>query len=58
MALRRPFTRTSLLQLDGNLPLCNRYAYHGVSYSDIMVHRLLAAAIGADTTYNDLLDKV
>ena len=28
------------------------------SYPDIIVHRLLAAAIGADDTYPDLLDKV
>ena len=27
-------------------------------YPDIMVHRLLAASIGADDTYPDLLDKV
>ena len=26
-------------------------------YPDIIVHRLLAAAIGADSTYPDLLDK-
>lgn len=26
-------------------------------YSDIIVHRLLAASIGADSTYADLLDK-
>lgn len=26
-------------------------------YADIIVHRLLAACIGADSTYSDLLDK-
>lgn len=26
-------------------------------YADILVHRLLAACIGADVTYPDLLDK-
>lgn len=35
--------------------------FHGfylvLRYADIIVHRLLAVAIGADTTYPDLMDK-
>lgn len=33
------------------------FLYFVLRYADIIVHRLLAVAIGADTTYPDLMDK-
>ncbi|KAJ8253393.1 hypothetical protein GJAV_G00212430 [Gymnothorax javanicus] len=50
-----------IYQSDSEFTLTNQSLAHFTSpirqYADIIVHRLLAVAIGADTTYPDLMDK-
>lgn len=41
----------------GNRLLIISFFYRPNRYADIIVHRLLAACIGADSTYSELLDK-